>query len=846
MLAALELNGTNLDEMSRARLIGAVSAESVERLVHIVTNGTRGADLVELRVDGLASFSHDDLVRLRDVTVMPTILTCRRRDEGGAFAGSERDRLDLLERAASLGFDYVDVEIAALEETGRTFARGEAKLILSHHDFQALPKDASRLVARALELGADVVKLAARVRSLDEAWTLAALGEEVRAAGKKYVPVAMGPAGVSARILAARLNADFAYAAARGGPATGPGQVTLEEMVSLYRFPSIGRGTEVYGILGSHALQSRSPRMHNPFFERIGRNAVYVPFEETDLEAFVRGAKRLGIAGLSVTLPFKEAILPFLDEVEETAGRIGAVNTVVARDGRWKGYNTDIDGVAEPLERIGAWRGRRAIVVGSGGAARAAVFALDRIGASVTVMARREDRARSLAATVGADSGPLSAIGEAKWDLLVNATPVGSERAGTGDAGGTLPIGPVGSDQVVFDMVTAPEVTPLIQRARDGGARTVTGIEMLAAQAVHQAELWTGQRPPVEELERSARGPSLDRYSRQVLFTEIGEAGQRRIGSARALVVGVGALGSVSSEMLVRAGVSLLRIVDRDYVDESNLQRQSLFDEDDWLAGLPKAIAAERKLARINRDVQVEAHVSDVNAGNVESFFHGMDLVIDGTDNFETRYLLNDASIATGVPWIYGAAVGSYGMSFVIVPGRTPCMRCLLEEEPAPGTSPTCDTAGVIAPVVHAIAAFQVTEALKILAGREDALSGDVLSLDMWHGRTDRFRPSRPREACPACGRREFEYLEGAEGSQTVTLCGRNAVQVRPSKPHAIDLDRVAERLETLGTVRANPYLVRIELEDKEIVLFKDGRAIIHGTEDTAEARSLYAKYVGS
>ena len=201
------------------------------------------------------------------------------------------------------------------------------------------------------------------------------------------------------------------------------------------------------------------------------------------------------------------------------------------------------------------------------------------------------------------------------------------------------------------------------------------------------------------------------------------------------LVVGVGALGSVSSEMITRAGVASLRIVDRDYVDESNLQRQSLFDEDDWRQGLPKAIAAVRKLSRINSDVHVEAIVADVHAGNVSSLFRGADLVLDGTDNFEKRYLLNDASVESGVPWIYAACVGSYGMSFVVIPGRTPCLRCFMEEEPAPGTSPTCDTAGVIAPIVHAVAGFQVSEALKILAGREDALHGEVLSLDVWRGR---------------------------------------------------------------------------------------------------------------
>ena len=828
--------------VERTRLVASVVGRSVDAIARTVEHGTDGADVIEIRLDGLANVGNADLERLRDATDRPVILTCRSRAEGGSFEGAESadsERLALLERGASAGFDYIDVEIAALE---KAFPKGNAILILSHHDFDGLPRDPGALMEKAIEMGADVIKLAARVSSLDEAWTLASMGDDVRKAGKEFVPVAMGPAGVAARILSARFGAAFTYAAARVGAPTGPGQVTLDEMVNLYRFASIGSDTEIYGILGTHALSSRSPAMHNPFFEGIGKNAVYVPFAENDLEAFVRVAKRLGVSGLSVTLPFKESILPFLDAIDDTAARIGAVNTVVVRDHRWKGYNTDVDGVEEPLARYGEWKGRGVVVVGSGGAARAAVFALERLGASVRVVARRKDKAASLAKEVGGASGVLSELGTTSWDLLVNATPIGSDDAPSQ----TLPLASIESEQCVLDMVTAPEITPLIRRARDAGARTITGIEMLAAQAGHQAELWTGVRPRVEELEQRARGLRQGRYSRQVLFDEIGSDGQRRIGTSRVLVVGVGALGSVSAEMIVRAGVASLRIVDRDYVDESNLQRQSLFDEDDWRTGLPKAIAAERKLSRINSDVDVEAHVSDVHAGNVRAFFRDVDLVIDGTDNFETRYLLNDASIDTGVPWIYAACVGSYGMSFVVVPGRTLCMRCFLEDEPPPGTSPTCDTAGVIAPIVHAVAAFQVAEALKILAGREDALTGDVFSVDVWRGRVDRFRPSRPRVECPACGRRELSYLVGDGASRAVTLCGRNAVQVRPSKTRTVELEKVAGRLRKLGSVRVNPFLLRAKLDGCELVLFKDGRAIVHGTVDPAEARSLYARFVGN
>ena len=820
--------------VSNTKLIASVSASSTDELVRLASRGCEGADLIELRVDGI---DRPDLARLRKDVDGLTVLTCRSAKEGGAFEGSESDRLALLENATKIGFDYVDIEIDALRERP---PESSAKLILSHHDFEGLPKEPAKLIVSALELGADVVKIAARVTSLAEAVALARLGDGLDKEGVAFIPVAMGPAGVAARILANKLGAAFTYASARGAPPTGPGQVSLDDMLTLYRFRSIGPDTEIYGILGTAALESRSPAMHNAFFERVGRDAVYVPFQEERLEDFVRSAKALRVSGLSVTRPFKQTILPHLDEVDARASEIGAVNTVVVRDGVWTGYNTDRDGVFTPLSAKGDWSQKSAVLVGAGGAARAAAYALSDAGVVLRVLARDEARAKELADRVGATYGTLDELPEVSWDLLVNATPLGS-------SGESLAVGRIASDALVFDMVTVPERTPLIASARASGAATITGIEMLAAQAVHQAELWTGARPSHEDMEVSARGNAVaSRYSRQVLFSEIGEEGQRSIGSKRVLVVGVGALGSVSSEMITRAGVASVRIVDRDYVDESNLQRQSLFDEDDWQQGLPKAIAAARKLTRINGDVHVEAIVADVHAGNVSSLFRDADLVLDGTDNFETRYLLNDASVESGVPWIYAACVGSYGMSFVVIPGRTPCLRCFMEEEPAPGTSPTCDTAGVIAPIVHAVAGFQVSEALKILAGREDALHGEVLSLDVWGGRVDAFRPARAREDCPACGRHEFSYLVGEKGGHAVTLCGRNAVQVRPSKSQKMELDAVAERLRGLGEVKVNDHLLRVKLAAHEIVLFKDGRAIVHGTEDPAEARSLYARYVGT
>lgn len=817
------------------------SPATEDELVRLAAEGSSRADAVELRVDGVPG---PDLARLRDAgrrLGKPLILTCRHAGEGGAFAGSEDERLSILNRAVELGFDYVDFEIAQLSSPP---PRKASKLILSHHDFEGIPEDAERIVERALALGADVVKLAARVTSLSGSLRLGEAGARARAEGKLYAAVPLGPSGASGRILAGRLGSALAYAAVRGGRATGPGQLPLDQLIDLYRFPRLDGETEIYGIVGARANGSLSPAMHNRWFDRLGRNAVYVPFEESDLESFVGAARRLGLRGLSVTIPFKEAILPYLDELDPVARAIGAVNTVSAEGGRWKGYNTDRDGVLEPLLRF-ELRGRRAVVVGAGGAARAAVHALLSREASTIVVARNEARASDLARAFGCQSGPLSRLAGERWDVLVNATPVESE--GQPDSPFALSDPPEGA--VVLDMVTSPEETPLLRWARERGAAAISGLAMLAAQGAHQALLWTGVKPEADDFLRDARsGAGMERYSRQILFKEIGSLGQSRIRAASVVVVGAGALGSIAAEMLVRAGVGRLRIVDRDYVDESNLQRQSLYDESDWREGLPKAVAAVRKLSRINGDVEVDGRVEDLHAGNVLSLLEGMDLLLDGTDNFETRYLLNDASIQSGIPWIYAACVGSYGMSFVVIPGETPCLRCLLEEEPPPGTSPTCDTAGVIAPAVHAVSAFQTAEALKLLSGRRDALTGAVLSIDVWQGRADSFRPARRREDCPACGLGSLQYLSGAAGSQAVFLCGRNAVQVRPAKNQAMSLLEVAGRLRGQGDVVVNDYLLRVKLHGlgREIVLFRDGRAIVHGTESPAEARSLYARYVGA
>ena len=340
-----------------------------------------------------------------------------------------------------------------------------------------------------------------------------------------------------------------------------------------------------------------------------------------------------------------------------------------------------------------------------------------------------------------------------------------------------------------------------------------------------------------------------DRYSRQELFAGIGPGGQQRLGAASALLVGCGALGSVTAELLVRAGVGRLRVVDRDFVEPSNLQRQLLFDETDARDAMPKAAAAERRLRAINSAVTVEGIVADVEAGNLARLASACDLILDGSDNFEVRYLLNDFSVKTGRPWIYAAAVGSHGLTMNVFPGETACLRCLFDAPPPPGSSPTCDTAGVVGPVIGVIASLQSAEALKFLAGRRDSMSRDLVSVDVWDGRIDRLGAGGPVAGCPACGERRFDWLEGTAASATTRLCGRGSVQILPSGGQGAgqgpDLEGLAARLSAVGEVTVNRFLVRARIAPHELTVFADGRAIVGGTSDPAVARALYARFVG-
>jgi adenylyltransferase/sulfurtransferase len=335
-----------------------------------------------------------------------------------------------------------------------------------------------------------------------------------------------------------------------------------------------------------------------------------------------------------------------------------------------------------------------------------------------------------------------------------------------------------------------------------------------------------------------------ERYSRQILFAGLGEEGQQRLMASSTVLVGCGAIGTAVANLLVRAGVGRLRIIDRDFVEPLNLQRQTLFDEADAQEALPKAVAAERKLRAVNSTVAVEGVVSDLIAQNAEELLSGFDLILDGTDNFETRFLVNDTAVKLGIPWIYAAAVASYGLTMTILPGESPCLACLLESGSSEKLEETCDTVGVLGAIVSLIASLEASEAVKLLACRREALHGRLLSSDVWTGRFQAVRVARNPQ-CRACVRREFSWLGGREQPR-LTMCGRDSVQIH-ERGRRLDLKTLCGRLaQTVADVRNNEFLLRFSVPPYEMTVFSDGRAIIKGTKDPAVARSLYARYVGS
>jgi molybdopterin-synthase adenylyltransferase len=341
------------------------------------------------------------------------------------------------------------------------------------------------------------------------------------------------------------------------------------------------------------------------------------------------------------------------------------------------------------------------------------------------------------------------------------------------------------------------------------------------------------------------QGKRDERYSRQILFPGIGVEGQRKLAAGRVAIVGCGATGSALAGLLARAGLGTLRIIDRDYVEPSNLQRQSLFDEADAVESLPKAIAAARKIAAFNSEITIEPRVGDLVPANLEAMLEGMSLILDGTDNFETRYLINDYAVDRSLPWIYSAAVGSYAVTLNILPGETACLACIFPDSPR-GMVETCETSGILNSAVNLVASIAATEAIKLLVGgaRIPQLRRTLLSFDVWTNEHAEISAAKPRAGCRACGDRDFIYLAG-EGRPHITLCGRNSVQIH-ERQRPIDFAEMDRRLQPHGAVRHNDFVLKFWHDPYEMTLFPDGRAIIKGTTDTAVARSLYARYVGS
>ena len=334
-----------------------------------------------------------------------------------------------------------------------------------------------------------------------------------------------------------------------------------------------------------------------------------------------------------------------------------------------------------------------------------------------------------------------------------------------------------------------------------------------------------------------------ERYSRQVLFTPIGTEGQKRLATARIAIVGCGATGSALASLLSRAGVGYLRLIDRDYVEPSNLQRQVLFDEADAAASLPKAIAAAGKIRSFNSEIQVEPHAADLIPANVADLLADLDLILDGTDNFETRYLINDFTVSTHIPWIYAAAVASYAVTMTILPGETACLACIFPDSPK-GTVETCDTSGILNSAVNLVASVASAEAIKLLVGARDKIRRTLLSHDIWSNDHAEISTAQPHPGCRACDQHQFIHLNG-EGRPHITLCGRNSVQIH-ERHRPIDFSEVTRRLAAHGSVRHNEFVLKFWRDPYEMTLFPDGRAIIKGTTDTAIARSFYARYVGS
>lgn len=457
------------------------------------------ADLFEVRADYLDDPSPEPLAARKP---KPLIYTLRRAGEGGRFRGSEEDRLALFARALAAGFDYIDIEDDA--PWRKLSAAGRGRLIVSHHDFARTPTDLFGIYRRLRESPADVIKIATMANSLYDAARIFDLLEKAGGDDRRLAALAMGAMGAATRILGPSRGSFFTYAAARPGNEAAPGQVPLEEMIGTYRFRSIERSTAIYGLIGRPTAHSLSPRVHNAAFAELEINAVYIPFETDSLGSFFSLNNRLGGVGFSVTIPYKVEIVRFMDALDPTAQKIGAVNTVAIREGKKIGYNTDVEGFIRPLERRIALRGKRAVVLGAGGAARAAAFALLERGVEILVLSRNRERARELALELGANCGGLEELARHDFDLLINATPVGMfPNVDESPAPAELLAG-----KIVYDLVYNPPETKLLREARGAGALAISGIEMFLEQAAAQFRIWTGAEPPKEAMRRALFAPN--------------------------------------------------------------------------------------------------------------------------------------------------------------------------------------------------------------------------------------------------------------------------------------------------------------------------------------------------
>lgn len=463
--------------MPLPQLCATVTGRSADE-IRVARDAAVDADLVELRLDAM---ERPDPAAALAGRRLPAIVTCRPLREGGGFRGSEEERRRILEDADALGAEFIDVEWdAGFDDLIRR--RGGRGVVVSRHDFSGTPANVCAILADLRRSGAEIVKLATTAQALSDLLPLL----DARSSGESIL-IGMGTPGVVSRILAARFGSRWTYA----GDGVAPGQLAAATLLQEFRFRRIRPDAAVYGVVGRPVSRSLSSAMHNAGFAALGLNAAYVPLEAADVDDFKRFADRVGLRGASVTIPFKRDIMRLLDEVSPLATAVGAVNTVLVSDGRWIGTNTDVDGFLEPLLRRTALRGRRATVLGAGGASRAAALALGREGARVTVAARRQAAAVAVAAAVGATAGDWPPP-SGSWDILVNATPVGS-RALPGS-----PIDDVDGTGLVYDLVYDPDPTELMQRGASAGCRVIGGLEMLVAQAERQFEIWTGQRPPAD------------------------------------------------------------------------------------------------------------------------------------------------------------------------------------------------------------------------------------------------------------------------------------------------------------------------------------------------------------